>query len=430
MLALILAHGFFVAGEFGIVAVDRARIEHMAEEGHRGAGSVLAALRTLSFQLSGAQLGITVTSLLVGFLIEPVVAPLIEPVIELTGVPQRSTLAVSVAAALILATTFEMVLAELLPKNLAIARPLRTALLTAAPLRFANGLGKPFIVFLNAAANGTVRLLGIEPQEELGGLHSLEELQILIRSSREGGGLREEEFSLLARSIAFREKVAADALTPRVNIVALPTQSTIAEMQRIALETGHSRFPVYTEGLDDIIGTAHIRDVYGVEYDKRHEVPVTQIMRAPLIVPESKPLPAILAEMRREREQMVIVVDEFGGTAGIITLEDLLEEIVGEIEDEYDASQGPEAATPAPGVSVLSGLLHPDEVQEQAGFRMPEGDYDTLAGFLLALFERIPLVGDQVAYDGWEFKVTAMDGRRIDKVLLVAPPPSEKEEDE
>jgi CBS domain containing-hemolysin-like protein len=320
-----------------------------------------------------------------------------------------------------------MVVGELMPKNLAIARPLQTALWTATPLRLVNAAAKPFIVFLNMSANGTVRLLGIEPQDELVGAHSLEELQILIRSARDAGGLREEEFSLLARSITFREKTAGDVLTPRVNVLALPKESSLFEMQRLALESGHSRFPVYDEAVDNIIGIAHVKDIYAIDVDRRGTTTVAEIMRAPLIVPESKALPSLLVEMRVRREQMVVVVDEFGGTAGIITLEDLLEEIVGEIEDEYDRSS-PATSTPAPGVNVVSGMLHPDEVRERTGFDMPEGDYDTLAGFLLALFDRIPEPGDQIAYDGWEFKVTAMDGRRIDSVLLVEPPEPEEAE--
>jgi CBS domain containing-hemolysin-like protein len=387
---------------------------------------VLRALKTLSFQLSGAQLGITVTSLLVGFLIEPSLSPAIRSALDLVGV-ENATFGLSLAVALVLATSVEMVLAELIPKNLAIARPVPTALWTATPLRIVNAAARPFILFLNTSANATVRLMGIEPQEELAGAHSLEELQILIRSARESGGLREEEFSLLARSITFREKAADDALTPRVSVVALPKESTLLEMQRLALETGHSRFPVYDDAVDNIVGIAHVKDVYAIDIERRGAITIAEIMREPLIVPESKALPSLLAEMRGRREQMVVVVDEFGGTAGIITLEDLLEEIVGEIEDEYDRSSPP-TSTPAPGVNVVSGMLHPDEVRERTGFEMPEGDYDTLAGFLLTLFDRIPKPGDQVAYDGWELKVTAMDGRRIDSVLLVAPPPTEEVE--
>jgi CBS domain containing-hemolysin-like protein len=427
---LILLHGFFVAGEFGIVAVDRGRIEQLADEGDRRARGVRKALKTLSFQLSGAQLGITITSLLVGFLIEPALAPLIEPAMEAIGLPGRSAFGVSVAVALILVTATEMVIAELIPKNLAIARPQAVAFAIATPMRAANTLMKPLIVFLNASANATVRLFGIEPRDELASATSLEELQILIRSSREGGALAEEEASLLARSITFGEKTSADALVPRVSIVHLDQDDTLDELTRLALESGHSRFPVCRETVDDIVGIAYVKDVYGVPPEQRSNATAAQIMRPPLVVPETRDLASLLVEMRRTRTHLVVVIDEYGGTAGILTLEDLLEEIVGEIEDEYDEEMAP-SVTPSPqGIHVVTGMLHRDELEDLSGFEMPEGDYDTLAGFLLSLFDRIPEPGDHVAYDEWEFKVVEMDKNRIAQVLIVEPSHSPVEEDQ
>jgi CBS domain containing-hemolysin-like protein len=250
----------------------------------------------------------------------------------------------------------------------------------------------------------------------------LEELELLIRSSKEEGALAEEDFALLARSIAFPRKTAADALVPRTSIVALPSTATLSDLADIALECGHSRIPVFDGDLDNIIGIAHIKDIYAFEPRDRPNVGVTTIMRDALEVPESKSLDSLLVEMRRDRKQLAIVVDEYGGTAGIITLEDLLEEIVGEIEDEYDPGAEPEAVEGAvEGVYRLSGMLHRGEVREATGLELPEGDYDTLAGFLLGLFDRIPETGDQIEYAGWEFKVTEMDGNRIAQVLVVAP---------
>ena len=429
-LLLILIHGFFVAGEFGIVAIDRSKVEQRANEGDPRALSVLRALKTLSFQLSGAQLGITITSLLVGFLIEPTIAPLLEPLVRAMGVPESSILGVAVGLGLFLATSFEMVVAELVPKNLAIARPEGVSYAIATPLRLANASMKPLIVFLNAAANRGVRLVGIQPKDELTAVHSLEELQVLIRSSREGGGLDEEEATLLARSISFGDKVAADALIPRVDIVSLSRDSSLADLTRLAIETGHSRFPVTGEGIDDIVGIAHVKDVHTVEKERRAGVPVTQIMRPPLVVPESRDLASLLVEMRRTRLHLAVVIDEFGGTAGMVTLEDLLEEIVGEIDDEYDASDAAAELTSSPeGVHVVAGMSHPDELRETTGFEMPEGNYETLAGFLLELFDRIPSAGDHIHHDGWEFKVVEMDKRRIAQVLMVraaAPQPEDE----
>lgn len=422
MLVLILGNGFFVIGEFALVAVDRTKIEQMAEDGHKRAISVHHALKTLSFQLSGAQLGITITSLLIGFIAEPTIGRALEPVVgRLPFVPDESSAAISIAVALVIATATQMVVSELIPQNLAISRPLGVALAVSTPLRLFNTLFKPLIVFLNAAANRTVRLFGIEPRDELSAVHSLEELEVLIHSSGQEGALPPEDFRLLARSITFEDKMAADALVPRTAMVAIQKDKTLQDLVDIAIETGHSRFPVYDRDLDDIAGIAYVKDLYRVGMEARSTTLVTETMRAALVVPESRDLVSLLAEMRRERLQMTVVIDEFGGTAGILTLEDIMEEIVGEIEDEYDPTEPVSREVPE-GVHLLGGLLRPDEVAEACGFEMPEGDYETLAGFLLDLFGRIPKVGDQLSYKDWEFKVTTMDGRRIEQVLLIGAP--------
>ena len=409
-----------MAGEFGIVAVNRRSIQELAEGGSRRASSTLSALRTLSFQLSGAQLGITLTSLVVGFMAEPTIGRVLEPVVDTVGLPEKTSLAVAIVLALAIATAAEMVVGELVPKNLAIARPIETALRVATPLRLVNAFFRPLIVFLNTAANFTVRLLGIEPQEELTQVRSLDELDYLIRASRQEGVLEEEEFSLLARSITLEDKTAADALTPRTAIVALSRDATLADLREVALDRGFSRFPIYGKDLDDIIGIVHVKDSYRFDHEQRAKTKVTQVMQDPLVVPESRNLASLLVEIRRTRKHLVVVIDEYGGTAGIITLEDILEEIVGEIEDEYDPQEATTTAPPE-GVYVLSGMLRPDEVKDTVGLELPDGDYETIAGFLLALFERIPEPGEHVSYDEWEFKVVEMDGRRIAKVLVVAP---------
>jgi CBS domain containing-hemolysin-like protein len=354
----------------------------------------------------------------------------LDPVIEWAGLPERTAFGVAVALALGIATAAEMVVGELVPKNLAIARPLETAYKVATPLRTYNMLFRPLIVFLNAAANWTVRLLGIEPREELQSVRTLDELELLVHSSREEGALREDEASLLARSISFENKVAADALTPRTSIVALPDSATIADLADKALETGHSRVPFYGESLDEIKGTAYIKDIFRIEPDERPNTPITRILQDALFVPESRDLGSLLVEMRRERKHLAVVLDEFGGTAGVITIEDILEEIVGDIEDEYDPSTPAEVGQTPEGIHVIAGMLHPDEVEDAIGFEMPEGDYETIGGFIVSLLGHIPEVGEHVAYEGWEFKVVAMDGRRVDRILVVAPPPKPTEEHE
>ena len=415
-----LLTGFYVAGEFALLTVDRSRIEQMSQAGDPRAKSALQGLRTLSFQLSGAQLGITVTSLLVGFIVEPTIGEALAPLIGDLW-PNVSSLAIANVFALLLATVIQMVVGELIPKNYAIARPTELALFIATPFRFANSLFRPIITFLNATANWTVRLFGIQPREELQGVRSLQELKRLIYSSREGGSLPQDEFALLARSITFGDKTADDALIPRVLVVALRRDETIRGMQTLALKSGHSRFPVCGDDLDDIAGVAHVKDAYRLPADERDDAPVTRIMQEPLFAPESRPLNALLAEMRRERKHLAVILDEYGGTSGILTLEDLLEEIVGEIEDEHDPQRPVTITSPPEGINLVSGGLHPDELLEATGLEVPDGDYETLAGFLLTLFDRIPRQGDQATFEGWEFKVVEMDRHRIVQVLIVAP---------
>lgn len=418
-------NAFYVFAEFALVAVDRTKVERHAEEGDRRAGSVLRALRTLSFQLSGVQLGITITSLVVGFLAESVIARPLEGVLaNLPFMPEGSLLPISVALALALATAVQMVVGELVPKSFAIAKPLPTARAVATPLRASNTLLRPLILFLNSAANLTVRLLRIEPSEELVGMRSLDEIELLIRMSAQEGALRREEASLLTRSITFGDKTAFDALVPRTAVVALSENATATHLTSTALESGHSRFPTYRTSIDEITGVVHVKDSYRIPPEARAETTISELNQQPLIVPDSRRLADVLLDMQRERKHMAVVVDEFGATAGILTVEDLLEEIVGEIEDEHDQARGKEPTTAVPeGIYVVSGIVHPDEVFEQTGFEMPESRaYDTLAGFLLTLFDRIPDAGDHTSYAGWEFKIMEMDRRRIASVLMVAPP--------
>jgi len=353
----------------------------------------------------------------VGFLIEPVIAPVIEP--GLGFLPEGSRFGTAVAIALVIATALQMVVGELIPKNLAIARPVGVTLALAAPLQFMNLISKPLITLFNSAANATVRLMGIEPRDELSVVPSLEELEVMIQSSHEGGTLEAEEFSLLSRSISFGDRTARDVFTPRTSLTFVSAEDPVTVLMEVARTTGHSRFPVRGRDVDDLLGIAHVKDVYEIPAEDRGTTPIAAVMRDPIFVPEVRDLASLLSHMRHERQQMVIVVDEYGGTAGALTLEDILEEIVGEIEDEHDSRERPGYLTSPPsGVHVLSGALHGPELEELTGFEMPEGDYETLAGFLLSLFDRIPVQGEHVGYEGWEFKVVEMERNRIVKVLV------------
>lgn len=416
VLVLVLANAFFVAIEFALVAVDRS---HLAQDVRRNARVAEGLLKQLSFHLSGAQLGITITSIGLGFIARPAIGNLLEP-----WLGESRSLAVVLALAM--ATVFQLVLGELVPKGMAIAKPMETSVrLSSAMLAFSTLFG-PLTRILNNAANRMVRALGIEPVDELASSRTLEELQSVIQSSARNGGLDEEAVALLDRSIRFSEKKAADALVPRTQVEALDADAVIMDMIKTSHKTGFSRFPVMGDGLDDIVGVVHVKQALGLDAAARNSTSLSEIMSEALYVPEARELELLLADLRSSRVPMAVVVDEHGGTAGIITVEDLIEEIVGEIHDEYDRSEPLLTGTlVAGGHHWLPGSLHPDEVREASGFEIPEGDYDTLAGFVLSRLQTIPVEGDSLSYENWTITVKEMDRRRIAAVELVAPEEAE-----
>ena len=412
VLLLIVANGFFVAAEFALVAVDRAKVDNDAEHGGRRARIAKGLLARLSFHLSGAQLGITVTSLLIGLLAEPAIAELLQPALEPVLGP-TAVIGVSLALAIFIATIVQMVIGELVPKGLAIARPESTVYVLGPLVRIYGVVFGPLIRLLNGAANRTVRLLGVEPTEELSQVRTLSEMQILVSASTEGGVLDDSASKLLTRSIRFEGKSAEDVLVPRTAVTALRGSDTIEDLVNASVSTGHSRFLVYGEDLDDVVGTVHVRAVHAVPREERTSTPVSTLVRPVLALPESRDLADVLIDLRRANTHLAVVVDEYGGTAGIITLEDILEEIVGEIGDEHDR-RIPSIAVPGRRNEwSLPGGLHPDEVADQIGCVLPEGEYETFAGFLLDRLGHLPVVGETLEWGEWHFEITAMDRRRI-----------------
>ncbi|MFH5232568.1 hemolysin family protein [Antrihabitans spumae] len=430
--ALTAGTALFVAAEFSLTALERSTVDSHARDGDRRARQVQKAHRTLSFQLSGAQLGITITTLITGYIAEPVLARLITPLLSRVGLPDVAASGISLALALILATSLSMVYGELVPKNIAISRPLPTARYTAGPHAAFSTIFKWAINGLNGAANWIVRRLGIEPAEELRSARSPQELGSLVRTSAQRGALDQRTALLVDRSLQFGERSAEELMTPRVKIETLDTTATVADLIAAASRTGFSRFPIVDGDLDNTIGFVHFKQAFTIPAARRKKTQLSTIARTVPIVPSSLDGDEVLERVRADGMQVALVVDEYGGTAGVVTLEDLIEEILGDVRDEHDQS---DLDVKRVGASwSCSGLLRIDEISSATGYRAPEGEYDTLAGLVLTELGRIPTAGDEAVlplhgideYDpdhgGWIARVERMDGRRIDRVLLTPVP--------
>jgi len=415
----VAANAGFVAAEFALVAVDRTRVDERAGAGDRGAQRVQRLVENLSFNLSGAQLGITITSVLLGFMAEPAVGRLIDP--ALNGVLGSSSGGVSIIIAFVIATVVQMVLGELVPKSLSTSNPLATAVALARPVSIYGRAARPLVSFLDGLATRISRRIGFEPTGEHEVTRDREELEQLIRSSGHDGTLDAGEVELLTRSIRLSEKSADDAMVPRVQVLSIEGDATITDLSDLAVITGHSRFPVTAGDLDTIVGVVHVKSVHSVPVELRGVTTIDQVMAPVLAVPETKDLDELLVDLRERGGQLAVVIDEHGGTAGIITLEDILEEIVGEIDDEHDDVGSDLTRVEAKGSTIIPASLHHDEVLDAVGFEMPEGDYETLAGLVLDRLGHIPEPGEMCSVDGWRIEVVAMDRLRIATVRMVDP---------
>ena len=424
-LALVVACGVFVAGEFALLAVDRRAVEKAAAEGDRRAKGTLAALTSLSTQLAGVQIGITVTNLAIGFLSEPAIGSLLEGPLTSLGLPESAVSPVAVVVALIVSTTVTMVLGELIPKNLAIAAPIAVAYAVQAPIRmFTTAIHLP-IRALNSFANGLLHRFGLEAKEELASARSADELLSVVRHSAAEGALESDTAALLTRSIVFGDRRAADAMTPRMRVVSVDADDPVVVVVERAASSGHSRFPVNGEDVDDIVGLVHLKAALAVPREDRGKVRVREVMDAPVVVPSTLPAGALLDALQERGHQIAVVIDEYGGTDGIVTLEDLVEELVGEVSDEFDLP-GVADHDDVDGVVAegdgwrVPGALRPDEVEAATGLEVERGEWATVAGMFLAAFQAMPSVGDHVDVDGVRWTVRSLDGLRID-VLHAAP---------
>ncbi|UJP41433.1 hemolysin family protein [Cellulomonas palmilytica] len=425
---LTLGTALFVAGEFSLVTLDPGVVDKQTRPDDRRGQSVLKALRGLSTELSGAQVGITATTVLLGYTTQPAVQTLFSGWLGDGLLSTAAATAVAVVLAVVVVNGFSMLVGELIPKNFAIANPLATAR-AVAPLQrgFTRAL-RPVIAFFNGSANWLLRRMGVEPREELSGGRSPSELAALVRRSAEVGTLEQSTARLLTNSLEFETLTAVDVMTDRQRMVAVRRGDSALDVVALARRTGHSRFPVLGEDSDDIVGLVHLRRAVAVPFEKRGEVPAAALMDDAPSVPETVHLGPLLVELRGHGMQMAVVVDEYGGTSGVVTLEDVVEELVGEVADEHDRTRAGVARS-ADGTWHLPGVTRPDELTERTGLVVPDdGPYETLGGLVMARLGRIPDVGDVVAVGHVRLEVERMAGRRVERVHVWSDPDDEPDE--
>ena len=428
-LLLIAGTGFFVAVEFSLIALDQPSVQRAIDDGDTGAVPLLTCLKSLSTQLSSCQLGITLTTLLTGYVMEPSLGHLLEAPLSALGLAGVAVDSISLILAMVVATLLSMLLGELVPKNMAIALAFPVGRALARPQLLFTAIFKPAIVLLNGFSNRVLHVFGLEAKEEISGARTPAELASLVRRSAAMGTLDAGTANFIARTLNFSTRTAADVMTPRIRLETVDADQPVSDVVDAARRTGYSRFPVIGDSADDIRGLVHVKKAVAVPWERRQNLEAGAIMTEVLRVPETIHLDALLAELRDGNLQLAVVLDEYGGTAGIATLEDLVEEIVGEVADEHDKVR-PGLLQSASGDWYFPGLLRPDELSEQIpGLTVPdEAAYETVGGYVMSKLGRIAVVGDTVDVGGGTLSVTRMDGRRIDRICFrPAPEPGPHE---
>ena len=417
VLLLVLLNGFFVAAEFALVGVRRSRIEALEAKGDRTARVIRNTLDRINYYIAAAQLGITVASLALGWIGEAALATIVDGVLRAFGVGSPSAIDHTVAAiitAFLLLTFLHIVMGEQAPKTVAIVTPERVSRIIVRPLRWFAKLTSPFTALLNWSSNGLVRLLGFRPGEEMEHVHSAEELRLLVAQSHKGGELDQSDRDMLAGVFDLHKKKVRDVMRPRTEIVALSIDANEADVRETLRSERYSRYPVYKESLDDVVGVFLAKDY--MFYDGDTPFSLAGVVREALFVPDSRPAERVIDDLRKTRAHMAVVLDEYGGTAGLITMEDLVEEVVGEIADEYDLAT--RSAMMSDGVLELAGAMSLIDVRSDHNIPIPEGSWSTLGGYVFSRLGRLPRVGDRVKFPGGELEVVAMDGRRVAAVRV------------
>ena len=426
--ALVLINGFFVAAEFSLVSVRRTRVEELVRLGRPGAQAVQHAIRDTDRFIAATQLGITLASLGLGWLGEPAVAHLLEPLFEfLPGevAGQAAHIVAGTAIAFAIITFLHVIVGELMPKSIALQRPERTALLIAGPTLLAERVFRPFIWLMNGTGNLLLRLLGFRRTSGHENLHSVEELRLIAEASEQGGLIESDEREMLDAVFDLRDTAARQVMVPRTEMVTIAAEATLAEVLDVAARHSLTKFPVYEADIDHIVGVLHIKDVvraihesidHGISGDALRQ-PARALMREALVVPDTIRADDLIARFRRAKQQIAILLDEFGGTSGLVTLEDLVEELFGDVQDVFKAEEPDILARPDGSLSV-SGLLPIEEVNDVLDMNLVDQNSDTIAGYVLGRLGRIPNTGDALEADGLHFRVEKMDGLRIDRLVI------------
>ena len=412
VLGLVLLNGFFVAAEFALVGARKSKLQEMADAGDRLSRLAIKAIENLDRYISATQLGITIASLALGWVGEPVVAAMIDALLGRFGVEPSggaTHTAAGIAVGFAVITFLHVVYGELAPKTVALVMPERLSGWVALPLMFFAKVMTPFIALLNGTANASLRLFRIQPMSESRHVHSPEELRMLVVQARAHGTLDESDSAMLAGVFDFHDKKVQDVMRPRTDMVALSIDATESEIRETLSQERYSRYPVYQESLDDVVGVFLAKDLW--LHDRKAAFSLRQFVRDPLYVPATRLAVRVLDDLRKTRAHMAVVLDEYGGTAGIVTMEDLIEEVIGDIADEYDMVS--RESVEVNGVLELAGNLSLIDVRSDHRVSIPEGDWTTLGGYVFARLGRVPRVGDHVTFPGGDLEVIAMDGRRV-----------------
>ena len=415
MVVLLIANGFFVAAEFAFTV---ARREVIAEMPGRSATAAVAIMRRLSEALAGAQVGITICTLLLGFVAEPAIAEGIEAAFGWIAIPEDVLHTIAFVIAILIATFLHMVIGEMAPKNIAIATPERLAVWLGLPFHWFMTLFRPLVFSLNWLANGFLHLFGVEPRDELETTATAEDLASVIAAGRQEGVIEEFASRLLSGAIRFSERDASEVMVPRPDIIARPAASTPAELEQVVIDEGFSRIPIFESSIDDLMGFVHAKDLLAVAEESYHQPLDPGLIRPILAVPETASVRPLLNEMQRSGRHLALIVDEHGGTAGLLSLEDIAEELVGEIRDEYDEDEKGARRLAGRDRFQVPGTIRPDELRSLTGLRLPEGEYETLGGYVMDRLGRIAKRGDKIDVDNWVIWVKRMEGRRVTEVEL------------